>query len=245
MNTNNIKKLMVLILFPLAMVITSVQAQDAQEPILISVMQVQLKASGTDEFRSFHIEEVMPSIREQGQPWRLATSSVFGDSFEFVIASPITNYAQLDEGGFQISDMGAVAFENAVESRRRFVVQLRPELGIPGEQGVLSLRRMARFQVAQGKIQDFEEFWTETIIPSLRSAGVSGYQVFQTVMGGMQGEYFGTLYLPNFAALDSLNLGTVLSVREQAEFGELVAEFEVSLVSIDQELSYGLPNLQQ
>jgi hypothetical protein len=233
-----------LLSLPLMLATGAIQAQDEMpDPILINVMQLQIKASHVDEFRSFHRDEIMPSMRAQGTPWRLASSNVFGNSFEFAIATPLDNFAQLDNENIVLTDMGAATFEAAVDSRRRFVVTSRPDLSVPGENMVMQLRRMARFVAAPGKALEFEEFWQETIMPAMSNAGISNYQVFQTVIGGPQGEYYGGLYLPNFAAMDSLDMNSLLSARQQTQFGELVEVFEVNLVNTDRELSWGLPGL--
>jgi len=229
--------------------ITYAWAQATDAPVLIRVNQLQLNPGMIDEFRDLHRDVYMPIGRENGSPWRLTTMSIFGDSFQMVIGTPLTNYAQLDgSGGFSQSDMASTTFGAAVQSRRSFIVQARPELGIAGGSGVQPLRRVVRILVAPGKIPEFETFWTNTIIPALSQSGVAGYQVFQTVMGGPQGEYFGGLYFPDFASLDEFNPTGGLTARAatalQEEFGELVAEFEVSFVGVDMDLSYGLANTQ-
>ena len=207
------------------------------------MLQVQVKPGEVGNFRSLHREEIMPNGQAQGEPWRLTGSLFFGDSFQFIVAQPLANYAQLDSGGGGLSDMGSNTFQNAVEWRKRFVVTTRPDMSIGGGSGVQALRRMARFQVKPGSVPAFEEFWNDTIAPAIRDAGMTGYQVFQTLVGGPQGEYYGAIYLPNFAALDTTNFATILSEREQQEFGELVDEFEVTIQRVDRELSYGLPGL--
>lgn len=240
------KKRLVPIFFsiPLLLACSILSAQDAApDPILINVMQVQLKASHVGVFRSFHEDEVIPNMRSGGVPWRLTSANVFGDSFEYAVATPLENFAQLDLPELQLSEMGSEAFGSAVESRRRFVVTSRPDLTVPGDGGVMSLRRMAHIVAAPGKALEFEEFWKGTVMPAMRNAGISNYQVFQTLIGGPQGEYYGGMYLPNFAAMDSLNMNALLTPRQQAQFGELVDVFEVDLVRTDRDLSYGLPGL--
>ena len=242
MNLKSIRRVLPALLVPFVFLVFSAHAQEQSAPVLINVNQVNLKAGGQADFRALHRELSGPSAREAGDPWRLISSSIYGDSFQFVVASPLQNYAQLDSRTFSGNDIGGALFEGAVESRRSFVLQVREEMGIPGE-GVMPLRRLVRFQVSQGNIIPFEEFWLDTVRPALEEAGITGYQVFQTVLGGVQGEYFSGLYLPNFAALDSMNLNALLSEREQRRFGDLVDELEVTLVRIENDLSYGLPGL--
>jgi len=230
--------------FPLILACGAAQAQNAQPgPILINIMRVQLNPSHADAFRSFHNDEIIPSQHAAGLPWRLTTSTVFGESFEYVVATPISSFAELDQPGTQLTDMGAATFQAAVNSRQRFVLTTRPDLAIPGDGTVMPLRRLAHIVAAPGKALEFEEFWQETIMPAMRDAGISNYQMFQTVIGGPQGEYYGGLYLPDFGAMDSLDMNSLLTARQQAQFGELVDVFDVNLVRTDMDLSYGLPGL--
>ena len=107
--------------------------------------------------------------------------------------------------------------------------------------------RLIRVVVKQDKAAEFEEYWLETILPGLERSGVTGYQVFQTVFGGPSGEYWGTMPLQNFASLDGWAVLQGLSEADQArvarEFGELVDVFEINILALDRELSYGLLGL--
>ena len=115
-------------------------------------------------------------------------------------------------------------------------------MSIPGD-GITGLRRMAYFQVRQSRILDFEQFWTGTILPAMRQEGIEGYQIFQTVIGGPQGQYIGGLWLQNYAELDSLEMDTLLTVNQQREFGDLVDEYTIKVQEVDRELSWGFPGL--
>lgn len=236
-----LKKLVFISLFPVVMASSLSQAQ---EPILINVMRLQLKPTMVEKFRAFHLNEAMPSQRAGGGAWRLTTTEVLGQSWTMTNSTPLDNFAQLDEGAFALSESGEALFGLSVESRERVIMQTRPDLSIGDDQTVQPLRRIAYMQVRQGRIPEFESFWAGTVLSAMRSRGIDRYQIFQTVMGGSQGQYIGAMWLPNYAELDSLAMNTLLTPAQQAEFGELVESFEVKLQSVDQELSYGFPGLQ-
>jgi len=219
-------------------------AQNAvQEPIMINVMRIQLKPTMTEQFRTLHMLQTMPGQQESGTPWRLTTHDIFGDSFKVTVSTPLENYAQLDNSTFTPTELGEALFGNSVEHRERLILQTRPDMGIPSDQGISPLRRMAYIKVHQARIADFEEFWIGIIIPAMRNRGFEGYQVFQTLLGGSQGEYIGGLWLQNYEALDSLNMNTLLTPAQQTEFGNLVEDYRITVQSVDQDLSYGFQGL--
>lgn len=82
----------------------------------------------------------------------------------------------------------------------------------------------------------------------MRRSNIDECAVFQTVLGGPQGEYYGNIYFDTYADLDGFGIFSGLSPAEQAEiqprFGELAEVLDINLSRIDGELSYGLPNLQ-
>jgi len=235
------KKLFLICLF---FVSVASSLSQAQEPVLINVMRLQLKPTLVEKFRAFHLNEVIPSQRAGGAAWRLTTTEEFGQSWTMTNSTPLDDFAQLDEETFVFSESGETLFGLSVESRERLVMQTRPDLGIAGDGTVLPLRRMAYMQVRQGKIPEFESFWAETVLPAMRGRGIDAYTIFQTLLGGSQGQYIGGMWLPNYAALDSLAMNTLLTPAQLAEFGDLVESFEVKIQSVDQELGYGFPSLQ-
>ncbi len=214
----------------------------AQEPIMINVMRIQLKPAMTERFRALHLTQTVPSQQSSGMPWRLTTSNFFGDNFEVVVSTPLENFAELDHRNFVPTELGQALFSASVDHRQRLVVQTRPDMGIPGGD-LTGLRRMAYLQVSQGQIAEFEEFWRGTVLPAMRSRGIQGYQMFQTLIGEPQGQYIGGLWLDNFAALDSLEMNTLLTADQQRRFGNLVEEYVIEVQVVDRELSWGLPGL--
>lgn len=229
--------------------VTTAQAQEPTAvPTMIRVNQIQLNPTLTERFRAFHIFQVLPGQRSGGVPWRLTTEVVFGNSWEMSVIIPLENFAELDDNQVVNTELRDALFATAVDSRRSFVVQSRPDLSIPGRDGILPVSRVVQIQVKDGQIAAFEEFWKNAVIPAMTQSGIREYSVFQTVIGGPQGEYYGTIYFDTFAELDGFSIIGGLNATQQAEFqrsfGELAQVVDITLSLIDGELSYGLPNLQ-
>ena len=223
-------------------------AQAQQAPTLIWINQVQLKPTMQEAFLELHRNVYSAQAQAEGAPWRLVQTTVLGDSWQAAVAIPLPNgFASMSNMSAIQTDATQTLFSSAVESRRSFVIQAREELGIPGGDGVKPLRRLVRIEVKPGMNAAFEEFWLDTIRPAMENSGIVGYQVFQTIMGGPQGEYYGALWIDSPADLDGLNVLSSLSPREatelQEEFGSLVNAFEVNLVAPDIQASFGLPGL--
>jgi hypothetical protein len=244
------RKLFISLLVPIAVGLSFISQTVAQDPPnLIVVSLTQLKPGMIPVFQELHREVVMPNQRANGFAWRLTQQTIFGDSFQVSVSIPLENFALIDSFQPIESELSAAFLENAVEWQRLFVLQSRAELSIAGGQGVQPFRRMVRIQVKQGKIPEFEQYWIDTIIPAMTRSGVAGYQLFQTIMGGPQGEYYGGLYFANLAELDGFNITGGLSDAESAQlqtgFGELIDELDISFIAVDPELTYGLNNTQQ
>jgi|GEM_PF-2406272 len=239
----SIGKVIIAILLPIAVDWSSAQAQnEAAAGVQINVMRIYLKPAMTERFRALHLTQTAPNQRADGMPWRLTTHDIFGRSFEVTISTPLASFAELDDDNFVPTEIGAALFGESVDYRERLVVQTRPDMSIPGD-GITGLRRMAYFQVRQGRIPDFEQFWTGTVLPAMRQRGIEGYQIFQTLIGGPQGQYIGGLWLQNYADLDSLGMDTLLTVDQQREFGDLVDEYTIKVQEVDRELSWGFQGL--
>ena len=239
----SVSKVIITILLPFALIWPSAQAQNtAADPVQINVMRIHLKPTMTERFRALHLTQTAPNQRASGMPWRLTTHDIFGRSFEVTISTPLDSFAELDDNNFVPTEIGTALFGEAVDYRERLVVRTRPDMSIPGD-GITGLRRMAYFQVRQGRIPDFEQFWVGTILPAMRQRGVEGYQIFQTVIGGPQGQYIGGLWLQNYAELDSLGMDTLLTVDQQRAFGDLVDEYTIKVQEVDRDLSWGFQGL--
>ena len=231
---------------------SQVLAQQAERQ-LIQVNQLVLKPNEAERFRAIHRDNFMPRSRAGGLPFRVTTSTVLGQSFQMSVATPIPNFAALDggtplDGDSVEAQMLREAWNSAVTSRRSFVVTTRPDMNMaPAPNEDYSV--VVRFQVKSGKAPQFEALWKSTIRPALVASGQKGTSVFQTLQGGMNGEYFALTPLVNMAALDGPGPFSSMSPEEgaalTAQVSELLEEYETNIARTDHELSYGLPGLNQ
>lgn len=255
MFTKYTKNLLATLVLPLIISFAFASQILAQDliPQLMQVNQLQLKPDKIERFRAIHRDVFMPADRQRGLPWRYTTSTIIGESFQMTVVTPIANMAALD----QPAALGATSLEQelsleiwntAVVSRRSYIVISRPDMSMEGqpETGITALYR---FQVKSGHEPRFVALWNEKVIPALTQSGIKGTQVFQTLAGGKNGEFFSLTPIENFAFMDGGGPFRGLAPEDAAalnvELGLLLDEMEISFTQVDQELSYGLPGLQQ
>lgn len=233
----------------LALLLLPAAAVAQQEPIgMVQVNLLEIKPGMVDQFRDVHLDVFMPAQKESGTPWRTTTQTVLGTSFEFAVATPIENYAALDEPTNLASipetmrEMALDAWADSVASRRSFIVQARPDLSME-PQPMADLSRRVRIEVPYGRVQEFEELWVKDVLPALAKSGAKGYQVFQSVLGGNVAEYWGILPMKNYAMLDSWSPFSGLSAEDgaklRAKMAEVMHSIEIDITELDRELTYG------
>jgi hypothetical protein len=228
-------------------------AQPAVEPILIQVNQLEIKPDKLDQFRAIHRDSFMPAARARGTAWRMTNRVVLGNTLQLVVASPIPNMASLSmqtsPGANALESQLALDLWNqTVISRRSFIVASRPDISMPAVPNT-GMTTMVHFQLKPGKDVAFAIYLKESILPAMSASGVVGAQVFQTTMGGPAGEFWLQVPQTGYAAMDGPGPFSSVSVadgaRMQAMASELFVGWETSFNIVDQELSYGLPGLEQ
>lgn len=227
-------------------------AQQAQ-PQLIQVNQLILNPNEADRFRAIHEENFMPRGRANGLPWRVTTSTVLGPSFQFTVATPITDFAALDaptplDGDSIEARMMRETWNSAVVSRRSFEVTSRPDMSMSTAPNA-DYSVVVRFQLKSGMEQQWVALWNEEILPALVASCSRGTSVFQTLQGGKNGEFFALTPLASMAALDGPGPFSSLTPEQgaalTAKVSVLLEEYETNITRTDYALSYGLPGLQQ
>lgn len=226
-------------------------AQD-EAPAYVGVNLVQVKPHMMERFLDLHRDVFMPAGKKSGLTGRATLETVFGKSFEVAVAIPFTSFAELDQsrGGLTETEqaLAGEAWQHTVDSRRAFVVQLRQDLSMEPAPAA-SLSRRARILVKLDKTQAFEELWKSEVLPAFEKSGHKGYQVYQTIVGGNNSEYWGVMPLPNFAAFDDFNLfgglGEEAAAELNAKLTALAYTVEITVARLIPDLSYGLPGLEE
>ena len=110
-------------------------AQDPAPWLEMTIVQVDPARVG--EFLAAQ-REITALDEEAGVPWRsVGRTAVFGDTYRFVITTPLANFAQLDRAG---DDDGARAgivgrIRNVITSRATYAVRTAPTLDNPLPEG--------------------------------------------------------------------------------------------------------------
>ena len=170
-----------------------------------SITIVHVKPDMVTDFEDFVKNEAIPMQKKSGLKWRSTfQTAFFGESYEYVIATPIESFGQYDGG--QSPAMRVLGQEGARAygaKQRKFVVSShtyatldRPDLSFQGTMtGPPKLGVVNIVQVTPGRAQEFESLIKNDVMPALKKAGVPGYFVSQTVFGGNINEYVSvTLY---------------------------------------------------
>ena len=156
-----------------------------------------------DEFLAAQ-RELSALDREAGAPWRnVSRTAVFGDTYRFVIVSPLDNFARFDaDAEADPARAGIIGrIRRAITSRTTYALRTTPGIDYPlPDDAAPSLAIVQVVSVAAGREQDYLRVMAEDVLPHFEEAEMhhtSGALTF----GGESG-YVHFFHAPNFAALD-------------------------------------------
>ena len=203
----------VLVALMLVGVVPSAWAQEASPWIEMTIVGVD--PGRVDEFVAAQ-RELSALDGEAGVPWRsVSRTAVFGDTYRFMVTSPLANFARYDRA--PDAEVGRAAIisriRRVVTSRRTYALRTTPGLDNPLPDDVdPSLTIVQLVSVAVGREQDYLRVMAEDVLPHFEEAEMhhtSGALTF----GGESG-YVHFFHVPDFAALD---LGSPLARALGAE----------------------------
>lgn len=185
--------------------------EPAGSPMMFSLQLVRVKPDMLSEWTDLQKEEAIPALKKGGVPWRAVwQTAVFGEAYEFVMIQPIENFKQFDGDSPMQKALGQAGLRTYAEKLRRMVVSsrilamsFRPDLSI--EHPMTAPPKMAVVSVVQampGRQLTLENLIRTEVVPAMKKAGVAGYHVNQTVLGGSPFEYVTVVEIDNFADLD-------------------------------------------
>lgn len=224
-------------------------------PSWISVNVTRVKPEMLQDYQDLIKNELNPALQKAGIPWRSTwATAVFGDTYEYVGVTPITNFAQYDQQSPLVRALGqegATRFghkiRKCVESGHTYAVIFRPDLSIIGDPAATpKFAVVTNVRVIPGKGADFENWIKSEILPVYKKMNVPGYWVHQTIFGGDANEYTILSLLNNYADLDK---GPWLTQAVGAEAAQkilmhgsaFVSGVERSISRVVPELSYTSP----
>ena len=185
--------------------------QAAPTPEFLAITVVSVKPEMMIEFQNFMKNTTNPALKKGGLKWREVwqNTGAAGDSFEYVLVSPVAKFAEFDGPSALEKGLGAQGLPawqtkagSLVNSVRRFIVRTRPDLSFAAQRtGPPKLAVIHMVQVAPNRNNDYENYLKTDFVPVMKQAGVT-YLVSQTIFGGNANEYITLTMRDSFADLD-------------------------------------------
>ena len=179
-------------------------------PQFLSLQIVRVKPDMLTEYQEFARTQTLPALQKAGIKDRSAwTTAVFGESYEYVFATPIESMAQYDSPSpivRALGEEGARAYgekaRRLVMSSRTICLQERPDLSIaPTLTEAPKLATGTVISIAPGRTLEFEALFKNDLLPVLRKAGLKGLFVAQGSLGGDPYEYHVLALYDSFAEI--------------------------------------------
>ena len=220
---------------------------------LVSVSVVRVKPDMTNEWIELNKNTVIPALKKAGVKERSCfTTAQFGESFEYVLITPIDNLAQFDGESPLHKALGEAGYQAYLEKARRMVTsvhtfadQERMDLSYLGKMtGPPNLAVVAAVTVAPGRTEEFENLIKTTVLPAVKKAEAKGYFVSQTLFGGDISAYTTVTLYDNFADMAKgsplvKGMGTAGYASFLRRTAGLVVKAERSVYRYNAELSFG------
>ena len=179
-------------------------AQDAPEVApWMEMTLVGVEPGQVDEFLAAQ-RELSALEKAADVPWRsVSRTAAFGDTYRFVIMTPLANFAQLDRPGHP--DPARASIENRIQrtvtSYRTYALRTTPDLDnpLPGDEDP-ALTLVQLVTVVPGREQDYIRVMAEDVLPHFKEAEMH-HSSGALTLGGDSG-YVHFFHVGNFAALD-------------------------------------------
>ena len=206
---------------------------------------VQVNPDMVDEFMAVQ-RELTARAKDADVPWRsVSRTAVFGDTYRFLIATPVQTLASLDDAETADPELAALItrVRQCITSRQSYALRTLPDIDNPlpaNEQPDLMVVSVAR--IAPGREQDYVRLMASDFLPHFEAAGIH-YTTGALAFGGEAG-YIHLFHVGDFAALDAGSpvvaaLGPDAAQKVTAKFAGIVTSSELWLTRLLPELSYG------
>ena len=231
-----------LLALALAAAASTARAQDPPPWLEMTIVQVDPARVG--EFLAAQ-REISALDREAGVPWRsVGRTAVFGDTYRFVITTPLANFARLDRAGDDDGPRAGIVgrIRNVITSRATYAVRTAPTLDNPlpeGEAPALMLVQMV--SIAPGREQEYLQVMAEDVLPHFDEAEM--HHTTGALTFGGEGGYVHIFHVESFAALDQGSplaraLGAPAALEVMAKLSGVVTRSEQWLVRYLPDVSF-------
>ena len=217
-------------------------AQDP--PPWLEMTIVHVAPARVDEFLAAQ-REVSALDEAAGVPWRsVGRTAVFGDTYRFVITTPLANFAQLDRAGDDDPARAAAVnrIRNVITSRATYAVRTAPTLDNPlPEDETPALMLVQMVSIAPGREQEYLQVMAEDVLPHFDEAEM--HHTAGALTFGGEGGYVHTFHVDDFAALDQGSplaraLGAPAALEVMAKLSGVVTRSEQWLVRYLPDVSF-------
>ena len=231
----------ILLFLVLAATASIARAQDPAPWLEMTIVQVEPARVG--EFLAAQ-RELSALDEEAGVPWRsVGRTAVFGDTYRFIVTTPLASFAQLDQAGDDGARSGIVdRIRNVITSRATYAVRTAPTLDNPlpdGETPALMLLQIV--SIAPGREQEYLRVMAEDVLPHFDEAEM--HHTTGALTFGGEGGYMHVFHVESFAALDQGSplaraLGAPAALEVMAKLSGVVTRSEQWLVRYLPDVSF-------
>jgi hypothetical protein len=221
-----------------------------------SISVVRLKPDMVTEWQALQKDVVNPALKKAGVKERsVFETAVFGTSYEYVVITPITSFAQYDEPMSPLrKTLGEDAYRDYVTKSRRCIVSTqtyaelaRMDLSYMGKMATMTappkLAVVTSLSIVPGRASAFESLVKSDVLPVMKKADVIGYFVSQSVFGGDGYGYTSVVFYDSFAEIGKGSpflrvLGPAGSANFFAKFAGVIAHQERIIGRYNADLSF-------
>jgi hypothetical protein len=226
----------------------AVQAQETppkpKVPPWVQLTVVEVAPPMVDEFLAVQ-HELSERAKKAKTPWRVVSrTEVFGDSYRFLIASPLEKLAVLDEKADPDPSLQALVrrAENCVTSRHSYAIRMLGEIAnpLPADQPE-DLFVVNFVRVFPGREQDYLNVMAQDVLPHFDEMG--GHYLSGSVALGGESGFIHLFYVKDFAELDKGSpvmraLGPEGAQAVTAKLSGVVAASELWVARVLPDVSY-------
>jgi hypothetical protein len=228
----------------------------AAQPEWASISIVSVKPDMVTEWQDLQKNVVNPALKKAGIKERgIFETAVFGESFQYVVITPITSFAQYDEPMSLLrKTLGEDAYRDYVTKSRRCVNKVqtfadisRNDLSYMGKTvsmtGPPKLAVVTALSIVPGRGAAFENLVKTEVLPVMKKANVLGYFVSQTMFGGDAWGYTSVIFYESFAEIGKGSpfarvLGPAGAATLFAKLSGVIAHQERTIARFNPELSF-------
>jgi len=220
-------------------------AQTPQQAPWMQVTIVHVEPAMVDEYIAVQ-RDFAARAKKAPTPGRTFSRVEIGDTYQFIMTSPVSNLASFDAAGRNVDpELSALNAKmlRYVTSQHTYVIRSIPEIDNPlpaNQSPVMMIFNLAR--VYPGREQDYLNVMKSDFLPHFNK--VNFYHVNGSVAFGGENGFIHLFYFNNFAALDAGSpvvraLGPAAAQAVTAKLSGVVSSSEQWIARVIPDLSYG------